>query len=26
VGPVHRGDKLEGHVDSVGDLTVSYAK
>lgn len=26
VGPVNRGDKLEGHVDSVGDLTVTYAK
>jgi len=26
VGPVQRGDKLEGHVDGVGDLTVSYAK
>jgi fumarylpyruvate hydrolase len=26
VGPVQRGDKLEGHVDGVGDLTVTYAK
>ena len=26
VGPVKPGDKLEGHVDGVGDLTVSYAK
>jgi len=26
VGPVRAGDKLEGHVDGVGDLTVSYAK
>lgn len=26
VGPVQRGDRLEGHVDGVGDLTVSYAK
>ena len=26
VGPVNRGDKLEGHVDSVGDLTVTYAR
>jgi fumarylpyruvate hydrolase len=26
VGPVKAGDKLEGHVDGVGDLTVSYAK
>ncbi len=26
VGPVQRGDKLEGHVDVVGDLTVIYAK
>ena len=26
VGPVNRGDKLEGHVDGVGDLTVTYAK
>ena len=26
VGPVKRGDKLEGHVDGVGDLTVSYKK
>jgi fumarylpyruvate hydrolase len=25
VGPVKRGDKLEGHVDGVGELTVSYA-
>lgn len=26
VGPVQRGDKLEGHVEGVGDLTVAYAK
>jgi fumarylpyruvate hydrolase len=26
VGPVQAGDKLEGHVDGVGDLTISYAK
>jgi fumarylpyruvate hydrolase len=26
VGPVQRGDKLEGHVEGVGDLTVTYAK
>ncbi|MDB5864478.1 MAG: Faa-hydrolase family protein [Betaproteobacteria bacterium] len=26
VGPVHAGDELEGHVDGVGDLTISYAK
>ena len=26
VGPVRAGDKLEGHVDGIGDLTVSYAK
>jgi fumarylpyruvate hydrolase len=26
VGPVKPGDKLEGHVDGVGDLTVAYAK
>jgi fumarylpyruvate hydrolase len=26
VGPVQPGDKLEGHVDGVGDLTVSYRK
>jgi fumarylpyruvate hydrolase len=26
VGPVKRGDKLEGHVDGIGDLSVSYAK
>jgi fumarylpyruvate hydrolase len=24
VGPVQKGDKLEGHVDGVGDLVVSY--
>ena len=24
--PVQRGDKLEGHVDGVGDLTIPYAK
>jgi fumarylpyruvate hydrolase len=26
VGPVQAGDKLEGHVDGVGDLTISYAR
>jgi fumarylpyruvate hydrolase len=26
VGPVKAGDRLEGHVDGVGELTVSYAK
>jgi fumarylpyruvate hydrolase len=26
VGPVQAGDKLEGHVDGVGDLMVTYAK
>jgi fumarylpyruvate hydrolase len=26
VGPVKAGDKLEGHVDGVGDLIVTYAK
>jgi len=26
VGPVRRGDRLEGHVDGVGDLTITYAK
>jgi fumarylpyruvate hydrolase len=26
VGPVQPGDKLEGHVDGVGDLTVTYQK
>jgi fumarylpyruvate hydrolase len=26
VGPVRRGDKLEGHVDGVGDLTIAYAR
>ena len=26
VGPVQPGDKLEGHVDGVGDLTISYNK
>jgi fumarylpyruvate hydrolase len=26
VGPVQRGDKLEGHVDGVGDLAIAYAK
>ena len=25
-GPGRRGDKLEGHVDGVGDLTITYAK
>lgn len=26
VGPIQRGDKLEGHVDGVGELTITYAK
>ena len=26
VGPVQRGDRLEGHVDGVGDLVVAYAR
>ena len=26
VGPVQPGDKLEGHVDGVGDLTIGYKK
>jgi fumarylpyruvate hydrolase len=26
VGPVQAGDRLEGHVDGVGDLTVAYGK
>jgi fumarylpyruvate hydrolase len=26
VGPVGRGDRLEGHVDGVGDLVVAYAR
>jgi fumarylpyruvate hydrolase len=26
VGPVKAGDKLEGHVEGVGDLTLTYAK
>lgn len=26
VGPVHKGDKLEGHVEGVGDLTITYAR
>ena len=26
VGPVKAGDRLEGHVEGVGDLTVTYAK
>ena len=26
VGPVVAGDKLEGHVDGVGDLVITYAK
>ena len=25
VGPVHKGDKLEGHVDGIGDLRITYA-
>lgn len=26
VGPMRRGDWLEGHVDGIGDLTVTYSK
>ena len=26
VGPVNKGDKLEGHVDGVGQLTLTYAR
>ncbi len=26
VGPVNKGDKLEGHVEGVGDLTITYAR
>jgi len=26
VGPVNPGDRLEGHVDGVGDLSIAYAK
>jgi fumarylpyruvate hydrolase len=26
VGPVQRGDKLEGHVDGLDDLNITYAK
>ena len=26
VGPIQAGDKLEGHIDGVGDLTVSYRR
>jgi fumarylpyruvate hydrolase len=26
VGPVQAGDKLEGHVDGVGDLTITYSR
>jgi fumarylpyruvate hydrolase len=26
VGPVKPGDKLEGHVDGVGELTITYRK
>ncbi|MEY4598663.1 MAG: putative protein YcgM, partial [Pseudomonadota bacterium] len=26
VGPIKPGDKLEGYVEGVGDLTVTYAK
>lgn len=25
VGPVHKGDKLEGHIDGIGDLRIAYA-
>ena len=24
VGPVRRGDRLDGHIDGVGDLSVTY--
>lgn len=24
VGPVHKGDKLEGHIDGIGDLRIAY--
>ena len=26
VGPISKGDKLEGHVDGVGDLVITYAR
>jgi len=26
VGPVNKGDRLEGHVEGVGDLTITYAR
>ena len=26
VGPVNKGDKLEGHIEGVGDLTICYAR
>ena len=26
VGPVKAGDRLEGHVDGVGDLTITYLR
>jgi fumarylpyruvate hydrolase len=26
VGPVKAGDKLEGHVENVGDLSLTYRK
>ena len=26
VGPVNPGDRLEGHIDGVGDLTITYAR
>jgi fumarylpyruvate hydrolase len=26
VGPISKGDKLEGHVDGVGDLAITYAR
>jgi fumarylpyruvate hydrolase len=26
VGPVNPGDKLEGHIDGIGDLTITYAR
>jgi fumarylpyruvate hydrolase len=25
VGPVHKGDQLEGHIDGIGDLRITYA-
>ncbi len=25
VGPVHKGDQLEAHIDGIGDLRIAYA-